>query len=464
MWSLTERERKSMGIEPLPKSLYDAIGIAETLRAAGRDAGRARLRLLPAQQARGVGGVPRRRSPPSSATGCCPSCDLRRSPGAPSSRHRGGAHRAAAQRRADGRPGRGGAAGRLRRGLRRLAWDGDGSASRVRGAARRDRVPGPARLVVLFTALLGSSPAAAQVVSARLFGILAGVFAMLAGLPLLTTRLRPGARRSSGLLMLTCALLLEAGDPLAMSATAHRRRSSTRPTARPPPSAPGSPRPGPSSRSAAPYAGDDLPDPASYDGARRAGRVRWAPTTTPTTPWLAPGASERIRDARRRRRARAGHLPRPPARRGRARRRGRAQLRAARRSACSTPGLDCPRPHLDPLMSHGRHPAARRALARRRRHRRARRAPSCWPRPRAVEVQAARFAPTVWGVQLPPGGRRADLIRSWAEGDRERHLRPGHRPGRRPAPRSTPPATSSRPPGGRWRPGSSSWPTPSRDR
>jgi glutamine synthetase len=30
MWSLTERERKSMGIEPLPKSLYDAIGIAET--------------------------------------------------------------------------------------------------------------------------------------------------------------------------------------------------------------------------------------------------------------------------------------------------------------------------------------------------------------------------------------------------------------------------------------------------
>ena len=29
MWSLTERERKSLGIEPLPKSLYDAINIAE---------------------------------------------------------------------------------------------------------------------------------------------------------------------------------------------------------------------------------------------------------------------------------------------------------------------------------------------------------------------------------------------------------------------------------------------------
>ena len=29
VWSLTERERNSLGIEPLPKSLYEAIGIAE---------------------------------------------------------------------------------------------------------------------------------------------------------------------------------------------------------------------------------------------------------------------------------------------------------------------------------------------------------------------------------------------------------------------------------------------------
>ncbi len=29
MWTLSERERKSLGIQPLPKSLYDAIGIAE---------------------------------------------------------------------------------------------------------------------------------------------------------------------------------------------------------------------------------------------------------------------------------------------------------------------------------------------------------------------------------------------------------------------------------------------------
>jgi glutamine synthetase len=29
VWSLSERERKAMGIEPLPKSLYDAIAVAE---------------------------------------------------------------------------------------------------------------------------------------------------------------------------------------------------------------------------------------------------------------------------------------------------------------------------------------------------------------------------------------------------------------------------------------------------
>ena len=30
VWSLTERERKALGIEPLPRSLYDAINIAES--------------------------------------------------------------------------------------------------------------------------------------------------------------------------------------------------------------------------------------------------------------------------------------------------------------------------------------------------------------------------------------------------------------------------------------------------
>jgi glutamine synthetase len=30
VWSLTERERKALGLDPLPKSLYDAIGIAES--------------------------------------------------------------------------------------------------------------------------------------------------------------------------------------------------------------------------------------------------------------------------------------------------------------------------------------------------------------------------------------------------------------------------------------------------
>ena len=30
VWSLTERERKSLGIDPLPKSLHDAIAVAES--------------------------------------------------------------------------------------------------------------------------------------------------------------------------------------------------------------------------------------------------------------------------------------------------------------------------------------------------------------------------------------------------------------------------------------------------
>jgi GMP synthase (glutamine-hydrolysing) len=39
-------------------------------------------------------------------------------------------------------------------------------------------------------------------------------------------------------------------------------------------------------------------------------------------------------------------------------------------------------------------------------------------------VQAARFAPTVWGVQHHPEVE-ADLIRPWAVADRELHLAQG---------------------------------------
>jgi GMP synthase (glutamine-hydrolysing) len=41
-----------------------------------------------------------------------------------------------------------------------------------------------------------------------------------------------------------------------------------------------------------------------------------------------------------------------------------------------------------------------------------------------VEVQAARFAPTVWGVQHHPEVD-AELIRPWAKDDRELHLAQG---------------------------------------
>ena len=51
VWALTDAERRAMGIEPLPSSLSEAISLMEELRAGRRDPGRARLRLLPAQQA-----------------------------------------------------------------------------------------------------------------------------------------------------------------------------------------------------------------------------------------------------------------------------------------------------------------------------------------------------------------------------------------------------------------------------
>ena len=71
VWSLTERERKALGIAAAAQEPVRGDRDRRELRAARRDPRRARLRLLPAQQARGVGGVPRARSPPSSATGCC---------------------------------------------------------------------------------------------------------------------------------------------------------------------------------------------------------------------------------------------------------------------------------------------------------------------------------------------------------------------------------------------------------
>ena len=63
-------------------------------------------------------------------------------------------------------------------------------------------------LVVLFTARSARRRLQDQVVSSRLYGILAGVFAMLAGLPLITT-LFGLAGFVAGLFTLTCALLLK---------------------------------------------------------------------------------------------------------------------------------------------------------------------------------------------------------------------------------------------------------------
>jgi lysylphosphatidylglycerol synthetase-like protein (DUF2156 family) len=66
-------------------------------------------------------------------------------------------------------------------------WDGDGDRTRfdtLLVAVVFLLLPG---VVVFFTARSARRRLSAQVVSARLFSILAGVFAMLAGLPLLAT-------------------------------------------------------------------------------------------------------------------------------------------------------------------------------------------------------------------------------------------------------------------------------------
>ena len=63
-------------------------------------------------------------------------------------------------------------------------------------------------LVLFFTARSARRRLAAQVVSARLFSILTGVFALLAGLPLLTTVFGLVCI-VAGLFTLTAALLLK---------------------------------------------------------------------------------------------------------------------------------------------------------------------------------------------------------------------------------------------------------------
>jgi uncharacterized membrane protein HdeD (DUF308 family) len=88
------------------------------------------------------------------------------------------------------------------------AWDGDGERSRSEALAVSIVfliLPG---VVVLFTAYSARRRLTAQVVSARLFSILAGIFAMLAGLPVLTTVFGL-ILVVAGLFTLTCAFLLK---------------------------------------------------------------------------------------------------------------------------------------------------------------------------------------------------------------------------------------------------------------
>jgi hypothetical protein len=88
------------------------------------------------------------------------------------------------------------------------AWDGQADHTRFESleiALVFLMLPGA---VVFFTARAARRRLMAQVVSARLFGILAGVFAMLAGVPVLTTVFGV-VLVVSGLFTLTAALLLK---------------------------------------------------------------------------------------------------------------------------------------------------------------------------------------------------------------------------------------------------------------
>jgi hypothetical protein len=87
-------------------------------------------------------------------------------------------------------------------------WDGDGERTRFEAlqvALVFLLLPG---LVVFFTARSARRRLTEQVVSARLFSILTGVFAMLAGFPLLSTVFGV-VSVAAGLFTLTAALLLK---------------------------------------------------------------------------------------------------------------------------------------------------------------------------------------------------------------------------------------------------------------
>jgi GMP synthase (glutamine-hydrolysing) len=167
------------------------------------------------------------------------------------------------------------------------------------------------------------------------------------------------------------------------------------------------------------YAGEDLPDPATYDALVVLGGAMGA-NDDADSPWLAP-VRERIRTH-----AQdgvpvlgicLGHQLAAVALGGVVETNSRGQTFGLRTLGWT------PDAHLDPLMStvatprRGVHwhddvvtdvPEGTVVLA----------------EAEGVEVQAARFAPTVWGVQHHPEVE-ADLIRPWAVADRELHRAQG---------------------------------------
>ncbi len=194
-----------------------------------------------------------------------------------------------------------------------------------------------------------------------------------------------------------------------------------------------------------PYAGDELPALASYDGLLVLGGAMGA-NDDDKHRVARPGQGADPRGARRSSSRRSASASATSWWRPRSAAASRSNPRGQQVGLLDVGWTDAAAD--DPLARPAGHPAARGAVERRRRRRAAARCDAAGRTPDG-EVQAVRFAPTVWGVQLHP---EVDETRAaaWAESDRGSARDARHRHRRGCCATSTQRAPSWTRPGGRW--------------